>query len=141
VPAASSARAGRTRFVWIAAAAAAIVAAIYVVPRLRWTTGAPETSPTFTQLTFRRGNLTEARFAPDGQTILYSAAWDGGPVQVFETRASGPHRVRRPAIDGPQACRRNELALIQNCQLMGFARDPRGDVAAGGAPRPLSTMW
>ena len=33
--------------------------------------------PLYTQLTFRRGILTGARFAPDGQTVVYSAAWDG----------------------------------------------------------------
>jgi len=32
--------------------------------------------PAFHQLTFRRGTITSARFAPDGQTIIYSAAWD-----------------------------------------------------------------
>src|SRR6266542_5564179 len=37
-------------------------------------------------LTFRRGFLTGARFAPDGQTIVYSAAWDGKPSEIFTTR-------------------------------------------------------
>jgi hypothetical protein len=42
--------------------------------------------PSFHQLTFRRGELGGARFAPDGQTILYSAGWDGRPMEVFSTR-------------------------------------------------------
>jgi Tol biopolymer transport system component len=37
-------------------------------------------------LTFRRGYITGARFAPDGQTIVYSAAWDGKPSEIFTTR-------------------------------------------------------
>src|SRR6202162_5983548 len=37
-------------------------------------------------LTFRRGFLTGARFAPDGQTIVYSAAWDGKPSEIFTAR-------------------------------------------------------
>ncbi len=37
-------------------------------------------------LTFRRGTIRMARFAPDGQTVVYSAAWEGGPVEIFTTR-------------------------------------------------------
>jgi hypothetical protein len=40
----------------------------------------PVEPPTYRQLTFRRGSIRSARFAPDGQTILYSAAWQGNPV-------------------------------------------------------------
>ncbi len=41
---------------------------------------------TYRQLTFRRGAVTAARFAPDGATVFYSASWDGLPAQVFATR-------------------------------------------------------
>jgi Tol biopolymer transport system component len=41
----------------------------------------------FQRLTFERGTVTGGRFAPDGQTILYSANWQGAPVQsVYTTR-------------------------------------------------------
>jgi Tol biopolymer transport system component len=43
-------------------------------------------APRTQTLTFRRGFLTGARFAPDGQTIVYSAAWDGKPSEIFTTR-------------------------------------------------------
>jgi eukaryotic-like serine/threonine-protein kinase len=33
--------------------------------------------PTYQQLTFKRGILYSARFAPDGKTVIYSAGWDG----------------------------------------------------------------
>ena len=46
--------------------------------------------PTFQQLTFRRGELYSARFAPDGQTVIYAAAWDGKPVEIFATRTDRP---------------------------------------------------
>jgi hypothetical protein len=42
--------------------------------------------PEFTRLTFRRGLVQSARFAPDGQTIVYGAAWDGPAFDVFTTR-------------------------------------------------------
>jgi dipeptidyl aminopeptidase/acylaminoacyl peptidase len=61
--------------------AAGIVAGLFAGRGL-WSTPLP----TFHQLTFRRGELGGARFAPDGQTILYSAAWDGNPMEIFSTR-------------------------------------------------------
>lgn len=47
-------------------------------------------SPTFQRLTFRRGFLMNARFAPDG-TILYGAAWDDQPIEIYSTIAGTRH--------------------------------------------------
>ena len=33
--------------------------------------------PTFQRLSFGRGTILSARFAPDGQSVVYGAAWDG----------------------------------------------------------------
>ena len=46
--------------------------------------------PTFKQLTFRRGWADFARFAPDGRTVIYGAAWDGEPTELFMTRTDSP---------------------------------------------------
>ncbi|CAN5635956.1 hypothetical protein BH24ACI4_BH24ACI4_31050 [soil metagenome] len=97
--------------------------------------------PTFKQLTFRRGFVANARFAPDGETIIYSATWDGGPIQLFETRASGPESWSLPVegADIASISSTGELALILGCRLdwgdcVGtLARMPRG----GDAPREL----
>ena len=42
--------------------------------------------PTFRRLTSRRGNVLSARFTPDGKTVVYSAAWDGKPAELFSVR-------------------------------------------------------
>ncbi len=71
-------------------------------------------APTFRQLTFRRGAISAARFAPDGQSVIYSAAWGGSPASSSapprharvdaagsETRGSrghAPRRGRGPAV-------------------------------------------
>ena len=97
--------------------------------------------PTFKQLTFRRGIITEARFAPDGQTILYSAAWDGGPVQLYRDAIVGPESGTFGPLSAGLASvsSANELALLLGCRLeYGFcvgtlARMP----LSGGAPREL----
>ncbi|MGH9511043.1 MAG: protein kinase domain-containing protein [Terriglobales bacterium] len=39
--------------------------------------------PTFRELSFRRGALPAARFAPDPRSAVYSAAWEGNPQEVF----------------------------------------------------------
>jgi eukaryotic-like serine/threonine-protein kinase len=44
----------------------------------------------YKQLTFHRGPLLTARFAPDGHTVLYGAAWEGRPTDIFEKREAGP---------------------------------------------------
>jgi hypothetical protein len=44
----------------------------------------------YTQVTFRRGAVSSARFEPDGQTFVYSASWEGEPYRVFNGRPAGP---------------------------------------------------
>jgi Tol biopolymer transport system component len=44
----------------------------------------------FQRLTFRRGIVSAARFTADGNTIVYSAAWDGEDFRLFAARTDGP---------------------------------------------------
>ena len=46
--------------------------------------------PAYHPLTFRRGIVLSARFAPDGKTVIYSAAWEGKPLDLFTTRPESP---------------------------------------------------
>jgi eukaryotic-like serine/threonine-protein kinase len=43
--------------------------------------------PTYQQLTYARGYVHSARFTPDGQTVVYGAAFEGRPLALFSTRA------------------------------------------------------
>jgi len=65
----------------LAAVLAAAVALLVVVPSFR----APAPAPTYQRLTSEAGTVYSARFSPDGQGVLYSAAWNGKPVQLFST--------------------------------------------------------
>jgi eukaryotic-like serine/threonine-protein kinase len=49
-----------------------------------------ERFPSFQRLSFRRGTILAARFAPDGQTVVYGAAWEGQPCKLFSTRPQSP---------------------------------------------------
>jgi len=44
----------------------------------------------FHLLTFQRGIVYSARFAPDGNTIVYGASWQGNPIQLLTTRPDYP---------------------------------------------------
>jgi eukaryotic-like serine/threonine-protein kinase len=52
--------------------------------------GAPVSFPEYHPLTFRRGIVLSARFAPDGKTVIYSAAWEGKPLDLYTTRPESP---------------------------------------------------
>jgi DNA-binding winged helix-turn-helix (wHTH) protein/Tol biopolymer transport system component len=73
---------------WIAGAIAGLVvlvaAVIYLSPRKN------PTAPVFRQITFRRGLVDTARFAPDHQTVLYAAYWNGEPVNSFMVSPGSP---------------------------------------------------
>jgi len=69
------------RWVWAATILAILVFAALtwqIVPRLL--RGSPAE---FTPITFRNGHITSARFAPDGQTLFFSAAWQSEPMGVY----------------------------------------------------------
>jgi len=103
---------------------------------------ARETPPPLTRtLTFRRGFLTGARFAPDGQTIVYSAAWDGKPSEIFTTRVGSTES--RPLGIFPAGIlsisSTGEMAISLGCEnrwepcFGTLARVP----LAGGTPREV----
>ena len=94
------------------------------------------------RLTYARGSIHCARFAPDGQTIIYSAAWEGRPVEIFSTRADSTES-RSLGLTGADllaVSSQGELALSLNRRhLFGF--ETAGTLArvplAGGAPREV----
>src|SRR6202046_4219593 len=103
---------------------------------------APAEPPVYRQLTFRRGSIRAARFAPDGQTILYSAAWQGNPVDVFTARPEAPE-ARSMGLSRTQlvsVSSASEMAVLLNSKAIGtwvnmgtLARAP----LVGGAPREV----
>ena len=68
------------------------------------------------RLTFRRGFISSARFAPDGQTIVYSAAWDGARTRhLYSTRAESPESatLALPERDLRAISRTGEMLLLE----------------------------
>jgi eukaryotic-like serine/threonine-protein kinase len=98
--------------------------------------------PSFRQLSFQRGEVGDALFAPDGQTIIYSAAWEGRPMEVFIHRVESPES--RPfGLAGAEVLavsRTGEMAVSLNRHVVvPFTRTGRlaHMSIAGGAPRDI----
>lgn len=94
----------------------------------------------FQPLTFERGSVYAARFAPDGQTVVYGARWRGQPSDLYTTRIDGPDSKAAgiPNSRLLSVSQKGEL-LIQTDAVGGssavgnMARMPM----LGGAPRPM----
>jgi len=71
------------RLPFMGGAALLVLLATAVVAFLVGERAATPLVPTFRELTFRRGALVTARFAPDPRSAIYSAAWEGLPETVF----------------------------------------------------------
>ncbi len=98
--------------------------------------------PTFQRLTFRSGAILTARFAPDGKSVIYGAAWDGNPVEIFTTRPESPESksLGLPSADLLAVSGTGDLAISLGWHpVIGWessgrlARVP----SSGGAPREV----
>jgi WD40 repeat protein len=96
--------------------------------------------PQFHRLTFRRGEVRSARFSPDGETIVYSAAWDGQPSQIFvvSRRATEARPLEIADSEVLSVSADAELAILLRrdrvSNLGTLARVP----LAGGMPREMA---
>jgi Tol biopolymer transport system component len=105
--------------------------------------GRSASSASYHQLTFRKGAIFNARFAPDGQTYVYSASWEGSPFEIYMGRVGSPE-ARNLEMTGANllaVSSTGEMALsvgarrATNLQTNGtLARAP----LAGGAPREIA---
>jgi Tol biopolymer transport system component len=136
--------AARKSRVWPLVAGAVLATAIVVGASayLAGRKAGDQPPPSFRQLTFRRGEIRSAHFAPDGRTIVYSAAWDGKPVEIFVGRLESPES-RLFGLSGAEALavsKSGEVAVSLNRHVSGGFRQS-GTLArvsvAGGAPRDV----
>ena len=132
----------RTGIAVVAAVATAMALGVggYVAGRRSSSGAAPP--PVIRQLTFRSGTVRGARFTPDPKTVVYAAAWEGRPLELFSARQDSSESS---AINLPPA---NLLAVSSSGEmaigLRGENNSPftvLGTLAraplAGGAAREL----
>jgi sugar lactone lactonase YvrE len=94
------------------------------------------------RLTYQKGMVENARFAQDGKSVVYSAAWRGNPSEIFTTRPESPESRSL----GLQHARllsvsvRGELAVLENAAHIAISVSS-GTLARmpleGGTPREV----
>ena len=100
------------------------------------------TNPAFHEITFRNGTIWDARFAPDGQTIIYGAAWEGAPYELFSTRfdSTDSRPVGLPPSQILAVSSKGEMAICLNPKDSAafiFSGTLARVALAGGAPREV----
>jgi serine/threonine protein kinase len=96
----------------------------------------------YQQLTFRRGSVRSARFTPNGQSVVYGAAWEGKPTELFITSPESPQSrsLERHGEELMSISSTGDIALLTNVNVTGtytqsgtLARMPIN----GGDPREI----
>ena len=103
--------------------------------------GATAREVEFHRHTFARGMMRAARFAPDGRTIVYSAAWDGPPIKLYLARTDSNETT--PIVMPPgellSVAKTGEMAVALGLAYRGWMGD--GTLARipllGGSPREI----
>jgi hypothetical protein len=100
-------------------------------------TGHPADAPIYRRLTFERGGLEQARFAPDGNTVVYTAAWRGEPMEVFtlrtDSRESRPLGLGRATLFAVSSTSELAVGIQSSDGGTTLSRVP----LAGGSPREV----
>ncbi len=98
--------------------------------------------PSYQQLTFRRGTIWSARFAPDSHTVLYSTSWGGGADECYSMRleALESRSLELTNAEVLSISSAGEMAVLLNRRRIGFFMG-EGTLARmpimGGAPREI----
>jgi eukaryotic-like serine/threonine-protein kinase len=131
----------RRRLGALAAAAASAVALVVLAAGAGWwfASGSHE-SPAFRQVTFRHGTLGTARFTADGQNIVYTAAWEALPPELFIVPANetGGRSFELKNASLLTVGRNNVVVALTPARLTPFLTPgtlARGSMT-GGAPKP-----
>jgi hypothetical protein len=135
VPARPPAR--RRRLTWLAAGLAVAGPLAGALAARGWWVSPPPI-PRWQGLTLRRGSVASARFGLDAQTVIYTAAWDGRPYELFQGRVGSPEArplgLRDARIQSISST--GDMALIVGRPGLALGTLVRAPLA-GGAPREL----
>ena len=121
---------------------AALIAALAVIAFLLLRHPGAHATPAYHLLTYRRGTIRMARFAPDGQTVIYSAAWEGGSVEIFSTRFGTPESrpVGVPGAEILSISSTGEMAVLlhsRQTKSQVYTGTLARMALGGGAPREV----
>jgi eukaryotic-like serine/threonine-protein kinase len=124
---------------WAMVAALAIAIMLLALQQLR----PPPPPLAYNRLTFEAGTVYSARFSPDGRSIVYGAAWNGKPVQLFSTVGNSllAQPLNMTNANLLAISRNNDLAVALRGTHSGQLETVNGTLAvgplAGGSPREV----
>ncbi|HEY6928833.1 MAG TPA: protein kinase [Thermoanaerobaculia bacterium] len=126
------------RLLWVAAVVAALGAGMLLQKGF-----SRNTPPSYQQITFGSGTIRSARFAPDGQTIVYSVSWDGNPLKLFLKHPSSPDSLplELPSSNLLGISPTGEMAIATDCRSNhpGVCAGTLARAAlTGGSPRDVA---
>jgi len=99
--------------------------------------------PSYARVTFRSGTILNARFSPDGQTIVYGARYAGAPAAVYSVRSDSPESrdLQLGGADILAVSSTGQLAIAMQPRFIGYLRQSgtlaQVPLAGGAAPRPI----
>jgi Tol biopolymer transport system component/predicted Ser/Thr protein kinase len=131
------------RRVWIAASLVGVVALLAGLGAGALKGSGKAEFAAYHPLTFRRGIVHSARFAPDGKTVIYSAAWEGKPLDLYTTRPESPQsqQVEPKGADVLAVSASGEMLLALHSKPRDSSFLYAGTLArvplVGGAPREI----
>ena len=102
----------------------------------------PRAVARYEQITFRRGTIFGARFAPDGKNVLYGAAWETSPPEIQGTQIGSPefHSLGLPPGGLAAVSGTGRIAMLVKCNelMFGVCEGTLAEVPlSGGAPHEL----
>jgi serine/threonine protein kinase len=125
---------------WALVAVFAVATGLLAISQLIHT---PAKLPSYRRLTFEAGTVYSAHFSADGQTIVYSAAWNNKPLQLFTTVGNSLLSQPLQFTDANllSISRTNELALAVHGSHSAQLELVNGMLSsaplAGGSPRDI----
>jgi len=107
---------------------------------------APARIPTYRQITFGRGVAPTGRFTPDGRTVVYSAAWNGGRPEIYSVATDSTEAKPLGLPHGHVAAisAKGELAMLLTTYPLSVEQPATlARVSlSGGVPRPVAEeVW
>lgn len=99
--------------------------------------------PHFQRLSVSRGTIYSARFAPDAQSVIYAASWNGLPIEIFSTdlKFPGPRRIGLSNTQLLAVSSHGDMAVLHPAHYLFWFifQGILGQVPlVGGSPRQLA---
>jgi hypothetical protein len=134
---------------WALIAGVAMASFLVAVLLMKFAANKPQASTnsiaafSFQRLTFRRGNVLHARFAPDGKTVVYGASWEGQPSEIFLVSPGNPESrpLNIQKADLLSINSQGEMAILERRGILqsttGTGTLAITSLTGGGTPREI----